>query len=269
MKVSSKDFELQSRRKVLARAAFSIAGTSLVGKDLMIPLPAYALVKGVAPPPPKRKGEGRKCVNVEECQEMAEKLAAEEDAKVRALPPPDVASKGTRYRDIELGSGNVSVIDGDTVNIMYKVLKLGKRSYDGISGEGTVVFSRGYGLEDDESAPGQDTFECVVGDPNVINALSDGLVGMKVGGTRRLSILPQMGWEKPSKSCDGGPGGSGNGGELKTDYVIVPTATVVASETCFDQTKIPFPKAYAEQRRMAQRFDQSLLMEVTLVKVGR
>jgi len=41
---------------------------------------------------------------------------------------------------------------------------------------------------------------------------------MKVGGTRRLSILPQMGWEKPSKSCDGGPGGSGNGGELKTDY---------------------------------------------------
>jgi len=41
---------------------------------------------------------------------------------------------------------------------------------------------------------------------------------MKVGGTRRLGILPQMGWEKPSKSCDGGPGGSGNGGELKTDY---------------------------------------------------
>ena len=49
--------------------------------------------------------------------------------------------------------------------------------------------------------------------------------------------------------------------------VVVPTATMVQEETCFDMTKQPFPFSYGEQRRMAQRFDQSLLMEVTLVKV--
>lgn len=30
-----------------------------------------------------------------------------------------------------------------------------------------------------------------------------------------------MGWEKPDRACDGGPGGQGAGGEIKTDYVVV------------------------------------------------
>lgn len=58
------------------------------------------------------------------------------------------------------------------------------------------------------------------------------------------------------------------GGELKTDYVVVPTATMVNEEACFDMSKQPFPTTYAQQRRMAQRFDQSLIMEVELVKTG-
>jgi hypothetical protein len=62
-----------------------------------------------------------------------------------------------------------------------------------------------------------------------------------------------------------GPGGQGSGGELKTDYVVVPTATMVATEICFDKSKLPFPERYDQQRRMAQRFDQSLIMEVALV----
>ena len=76
-----------------------------------------------------------------------------------------------------------------------------------------------------------------------------------------------MGWRKPGSACDGGPGGRGAGGELKTDYVVVPTATMVAEETCFDTTKLPFPNTYAQQRRMAQRFDQSLIIEVELVDI--
>ena len=28
-----------------------------------------------------------------------------------------------------------------------------------------------------------------------------------------------MGWERPDRSCDGGPGGQGAGGEIKTVYV--------------------------------------------------
>jgi len=83
-----------------------------------------------------------------------------------------------------------------------------------------------------------------------------------------FAITPQKGWERPTKICDGGPGGSGAGGDLKTDYVVVPTATMVATESCFDQTKIPFPTTYAQQRRMAQRFDQSLIMEVNVVEIA-
>ena len=57
------------------------------------------------------------------------------------------------------------------------------------------------------------------------------------------------------------------GGDLKTDYVIVPTATMMDQEGCFDKMKLPFPTTYAQERRMAQRFDQSLIMEVQLVNV--
>ena len=49
--------------------------------------------------------------------------------------------------------------------------------------------------------------------------------------------------------------------------VVVPTATMVQEETCFDTTKQPFPVSYAQQRRMAQRFDQSLIMECTLMDI--
>jgi hypothetical protein len=92
---------------------------------------------------------------------------------------------------------------------------------------------------------------------------------MKVGGIRRFSILPQRGWEKPTKLCDGGPGGQGAGGDLKTDFVVVPTATMVSTESCFDSTKLPFPTNFGEQRRMAQRFDQSLIMEIQIVAIDK
>ena len=71
---------------------------------------------------------------------------------------------------------------------------------------------------------------------------------MAVGSVRRISVKPQNGWEKNTKQCDGGPGGSGAGGELKTDYVVVPTATMVEKEACFDKTKLPFPMTYAQER---------------------
>merc|ERR1712071_139732 len=101
----------------------------------------------------------------------------------------------------------------------------------------------------------------------LIAALSDALPGMHLGTVRRISVSPQMGWETPSKDCDGGPGGKGAGGEIRTDYVVVPTATMVSTESCFDKEKIPFPNNYAQQRRMAQRFDQSLIMEVEMVQI--
>lgn len=229
--------------------------------------PAHALVKGVAPPPPKKSGEKPKCTNVEECQALAEIREQELREKEELGPPPKVTAGGVRYRDIDDGTVG-EVKEGDTVQLYFKVLKLGKRSYDGLSGEGTVVFSRGYGLEDDEKKAGDKSFTTVVGNMNNVAALNDALVGMKQGGLRRFSILPEKGWRKQDKFCDGGPGGSGRGGDLKTDYVVVPTATMVDQEACFDQTRQPFPATYAQQRRMAQRFDQSLIMEVQVSKIN-
>ena len=261
--------EVDNRRNFLSQSLTTVVGLSS-SYLFLSPHKADALVKGNAPPPKKKSADEqqRKCTNVEECQEMAERLAAqqEEEARQNAVPAK-IAPKGTKYLDVVTvnDSGARVVKEGDYASVHYKVLKLGKRSYDGLSGEGTVVFSRGYGLEDDESKPGQKSFQFSVGDSSVISALNDALPGMKKGEIRRIAVLPQMGWERPDKACDGGPGGSGAGGEIKTDYVVVPTATMVATETCFDKSKLPFPDRFDQQRRMAQRFDQSLIMEVELV----
>jgi len=66
-----------------------------------------------------------------------------EKVKAKALPS-FIAPGGSRYQNMREGdNGEDAVKNGDEVTIKYKVLKLGKRSYDGLSGEGTVVFSRG------------------------------------------------------------------------------------------------------------------------------
>lgn len=114
-----------------------------IGIFTSLPYSANALVKGVAPPPKKSLGDKPKCTNVEECQAMAETRDQALREKEEKGPPPMVTSTGVKYRDTEDGSGDREVKDGDEVEVYYKVLKLGKRSYDGLSGEGTVVFSRG------------------------------------------------------------------------------------------------------------------------------
>jgi len=257
------------RRSFIRACIVGTASSFVIGE------PANALVKGNAPPPKKSASEKKLCTNgnLEECQEMAERLAFAKEEEERAkATPAKVAPLGSRYRDeesVQPVTGGVLAKLGDQVTTRYKVLKIGKRSYDGLSGEGTVVFSRGYGLEDDENKAGNKFFSFTIGDPDVIGALNDGVPGMQVGCQRRIAVLPQMGWRKPGQSCDGGPGGGGAGGELRTDYIVIPTATLVATETCFDKLKQPFPVSYAEERRMAQRFDQALIIEVELVKIGK
>ena len=72
------------------------------------------------------------------------------------------------------------------------------------------------GLEDDEGRAGEKLFTFKLGDSSVVDALNDAVPGMTIGGSRRISILPEMGWRLPGTKCDGGPGGRGSGGELKT-----------------------------------------------------
>jgi FKBP-type peptidyl-prolyl cis-trans isomerase len=151
---------------------------------------------------------------------LAEIRQQEEAAAAAAAAEPVMTTPGgTRYRDLVVGSSSGRTVQpGNQVSLTYKVLKLGKRSFDGISGEGTVVFSRGYGLEDDEKSVGDKTFVTTVGSPSNIDALNEALVGMRVGGVRRFAVFPSKGWRKPGSACDGGPGGTGAGGELRTDY---------------------------------------------------
>lgn len=269
---SLNDSHALTRKMLLNRATSSVcAGTTFF--FLQPSSPSFALVKGNAPPP-KTKEAAQKltCSNVQECEEQRDRQQREQTLLESSITTPVKATaSGTRYKDLRQGKDgdNFTADVGDTVAIRYKVLKIGKRSSDGLSGEGTVVFSMGYGLEDNEASDADFTF--TVDKPpsssRVIEALLDGIVGVQVGGIRRIGVTPQKGWEKATPQCDGGPGGTGAGGEIKTDYVLVPTATMVATEVCFDKTKLPFPTNFAEQRRMAQRFDQSLILEVELLRI--
>jgi len=127
------------------RLAFIQSATAAVALSAIQTQPADALVKGNAPTPKKVPSDERKCRNLEECQEQAEIAASKAEEEARAnMVPASVTSKGTRYRVlVDAKEGSPVAKEGDQANIYYKVLKLGKRSYDGLSGEGTVVFSRG------------------------------------------------------------------------------------------------------------------------------
>jgi len=261
-------------RKMLFKGTASkiCAGSTLF--FLQSPQPLLALVKGNAPPPKSKEASQKlTCVNVQECEEQRDRQQREEALLESSVTTPvKITSDGTRYKDMRLGNDaeNFTADVGDEVAIRYKVLKVGKRSSDGLSGEGTVIFSMGYGLEDNEPSDAAFTFTIVkpASSSQVIEALLDGIVGTQVGGIRRIGVTPQKGWEKATAQCDGGPGGTGAGGDIKTDYVLVPTATMVATEVCFDKSKLPFPtNNFAEQRRMAQRFDQSLILELELLRV--
>jgi len=77
-------------------------------------------VKGNAPPPKKSasSGEERKCRNVEECQEQAEKaeaLRAQQDAERAAANPPKVTASGTKYLDIVEEEGSSSTSSSDKI----------------------------------------------------------------------------------------------------------------------------------------------------------
>ena len=152
----------QNRRIFLTESMNSAACLSAASILLVIgaPLPyqdnrAEALVKGVPPPASLIKKDASetkqspRCTNIEECQELAERRRDQEvmqelqEEKESYGQRVQVTKGGTRYRDLEAGAGELRVQQGDRVTMYFKTLKIGKRSYDGISGEGTVVFSRG------------------------------------------------------------------------------------------------------------------------------
>eukprot|EP00611_Tribonema_gayanum_P010158 TRINITY_DN2007_c0_g1_i2.p1 TRINITY_DN2007_c0_g1~~TRINITY_DN2007_c0_g1_i2.p1 ORF type:complete len:158 (-),score=24.82 TRINITY_DN2007_c0_g1_i2:194-667(-) len=152
----------------------------------------------------------------------------------------------------------MQVNKGSTVDLRYRVMKLGKRSYDGLSGEATMVFSLGYGEDDDKEGS---VVTVPVGKGKLITAVDEAIVGMKLGGKRRVLVRPDrgQGWKKDDPNC-----------AALIDVGIasgIPGATIAKVEDCIDETLEPRPVSYGAKRRMARRFDEALIVEIEPVAV--
>lgn len=162
---------------------------------------------------------------------------------------------GDRYRDVKEGTG-MEVTEKTTAAIKYRVLRLGKRSRDGLSGEASLVFSFGYGEDDDKES---DVLVVDVGSGGLVPALAETLVGMKEGGKRRVAVRPERGWRSLDPACtqaiDVGAA------------VGLPGASVTEAESCMDVARIPAPKTFQAKRKLARRFDESLLLELEVLTV--
>lgn len=178
------------RREALATAAATLL--------LVQPQPAAALVKGSAPPP-KMKPKERKCSSIDECEARGEKeraaMAANQDDSFERTVG------GDRYRDLKQGSGKGAGA-GDMVDIRYRVMRLGTRANDGLSGEGQTIFSFGYG-EDEDKEGDRLTVQLGAG-KSLVAGVDAALVGMKPGGRRRVLVRPERGWKLQTGACAGG-----------------------------------------------------------------
>ena len=207
--------------------------------------PAAALVKGVAPPEGYGRGggkkdlglnaDGKRITNKQEALEIGREREAalfdKEDGKFL------VTEEGDRYRDIVEGDGE-EVGEGSQVRIKYRVLRLGKRSRDGLSGEASLVFSYGYGEDDDKES---DLLAISVGETPLVPALDSAIYGMKEGGKRRIAVRPERGWRKADASC----GGRDIGKTVDIGTAIgLPGALVTETESCVDNFRVPIPTTF-------------------------
>lgn len=87
-----------------------------------------------------------------------------------------------KVEDLEVGEGN-EVKDGDTVSVHYT---------------GTLIDGTKFDSSLDRGTP----FEFTVGAGQVIKGWDQGLVGMKVGGKRKLTIPPELGYGKQGAGDD-------------------------------------------------------------------
>ncbi len=236
----------------------------------MTPTLANALVKGSAPPPKASRGEKRTCKTIDECEEVGrQRAAAAFDAQNDQ--PFFTTKDGVRWRDVREGSGG-EVLKGDGVLLKYRVMRLGKRATDNLSGEASPVFSLGYGEDDDTE---KDVLQAVVGAKQLIPALDSALIGMRKGGARRLFVVPEKGWKKINASCSAATNGASNAGDASAGgldvlgQAVVPLAEIVDNDACIEDVLLPQPRNFGAKRRLARRFDEGLLVEVEVVDLRK
>ena len=253
----------------------AIVQSSLCRRDMFLaaagalatsrPAPASALIKGSAPPP-KMAPKERKCKSIDECEAMGEKTKAEAAANERT--DFQRTSGGDRFRDLVEGSGNVAK-EGDAVEIRYRVMRLGTKARDGLSGEGQTIFSLGYGEDDDAEG---DKLAVQLSDNSLVAGVKDALVGMRPGGRRRVLVRPERGWKDESGACAQGQKTIDLSTSTRTTALegnLVFKADIGAAieneNACQNKVALPQPRSYGGKARFGRRFDESLLVELDLV----
>jgi len=255
---------LELQLAVGRRSALRLFGGSAL---LACSSPADALIKGSAPPTSMKPKKERRCTSIEECEALGEaeraKASAGQDVTIERT------GGGDRYRDLTVGDGTKSVTQGDAVEIRYRVMRLGTKARDGLSGEGQTIFSFGYGEDDDKEG---DTLAVQLTGKNLVAGVNDALVGMKPGGRRRVLVRPERGWKEQTGACEEGTKELGLTAQKRTSATesnLVFRADIgaaIESETaCQNKISLPQPRTYGGKARFGRRFDESLLVEVDLV----
>ena len=249
-----------------ARREFCLAAASAAWLAAGTPSPAHALIKGSAPPPKMAPPKDRKCKSIDECEALGDKTKAEAQAKERT--DFERTPGGDRYRDLVDGSGK-AVAQGDTVEIRYRVMRLGPKARDGLSGEGQTIFSFGYGEDEDKEG---DKLAVQLRDQNLVPGVNDAIVGMQPGGTRRVLVRPERGWKVQTGTCKDGEKSldlSAVERSTATDGNLVFKADIGAAieneNACQNKVSQPQPRTYGGRARFGRRFDESLLVELDLV----
>lgn len=134
------------------RAILAGAGSAWCAWQLSV-APAHALIKG-STPPAKLAPKERKCKSIDECEALGAQREAEKEAELGELTF-ERTEGGDRYRDLTQGSG-APVKLGDTVAIRYRVMRLGTKARDGLSGEGQTIFSLGYDCRGTKGGEGRE-----------------------------------------------------------------------------------------------------------------
>ncbi len=103
------------------------------------------------------------------------------NAEKTAAATSPTASEKVKMEDLKVGEGK-EVKPGDTVSVNYK---------------GTLTNGKQFDSSYDRGTP----FETKIGVGAVIKGWDEGIVGMKVGGKRKLTVPPSLGY---------GPAGAGD-----------------------------------------------------------
>eukprot|EP00320_Phaeocystis_rex_P000739 CAMPEP_0119062876 /NCGR_PEP_ID=MMETSP1178-20130426/6362_1 /TAXON_ID=33656 /ORGANISM="unid sp, Strain CCMP2000" /LENGTH=291 /DNA_ID=CAMNT_0007044189 /DNA_START=63 /DNA_END=938 /DNA_ORIENTATION=- len=252
-----------SRTAVRPNRRAALAGMFGLGVPSM---PALALVTGSKPPEGGFKAKKAKCKNIDECEALGEKAA---DQKYGGEETSfERTSGGDRFRDLRPGEGKKAEQD-DAVEIRYRVMRLGTRARDGLSGEGQTIFSYGYGEDEDKEG---DTLVVQLDGKSLVEGADAAIIGMQPGGRRRVLVRPERGWKLQTGACTEGEKSldlTAAKRTVATDGNLVFKADIGAAidnvDACQDKVKAPQPRTYGQRQRFARRFDESLMMEIDLV----